>query len=314
MPSPKLPLIVILGPTAVGKTNVSIALAKKLDGEIVSADSRLFYRGLDIGTAKPSQAEMEAIPHHLIDILDADEEWSLAEFQNVANVAINAIHAKNKLPFLVGGSGQYIRAITQGWLPPSVPANPALRHALEQWGQAIGVEALHAKLARIDPQVASRMDQRNMRRIVRAFEVIYSSGRLFSEQSRQKTSPYSIIQIGLIRNRESLYQRIDKRLDTMLSEGWENEVMQLLASGLSPALPSMSAIGYAQFAQVEAGELTRQEAIQQVKKKSRAFVRHQANWFKKEDPLIKWFDQDTINGVDSIEAHIRNKLEELNNL
>lgn len=308
MPSPKPPLIAILGPTAVGKTQISIQLAQRLNGEIVSADSRLFYRGMDIGTAKPSPEEMRDVPHHLVDVIKPDEEWSLAQFQQAAHTAIGEIHSREKLPFLVGGSGQYMRAITAGWAPPAVRPNPQMRSALEAWGQEIGVEKLHERLALIDPQSASRMDPRNLRRIVRALEVILLSGRRFSKQVEQHEVPYEVLQIGLTRSRASLYQRIDKRLDAMLEAGWEAEVERLLAAGYGPELPSMSAIGYAQLAQVQKGEMERAEALRLIKQKSRAFVRRQANWFKLDDPAITWFDLDVDSGPDQMEATIRNFL------
>lgn len=200
---PKLPLILIVGPTAVGKTDLAIQLAEKLNGEIVSADSRLFYRGMDIGTAKPSLEERARVPHYLIDIVDPDETLSLAVFQEKAKNIIADIHARGKLPFLVGGTGQYVRAVTQGWTPPEVTADERLRGELEKLKEARGVNWLHDRLAQLDPESASKIDARNVRRTIRALEVILTTGRKFSEQRGQVESPYHLITIGLTHPRLS---------------------------------------------------------------------------------------------------------------
>ena len=191
------PVVVILGPTAVGKTEIAIQLAQQLGGEIVSADSRLFYRYMDIGTAKPTLEERAAVPHHLIDVADPDEIWSLARFQFEACQAIREIHARDRLPFLVGGTGQYIRAVTQGWQPPAVEPDLRLRGALERWAAEVGLNGLHERLAFLDPDAAEKIDPRNLRRTVRALEVILTSGRRFSQQRLSMPSPFDIFQIGL---------------------------------------------------------------------------------------------------------------------
>ncbi len=179
------PLILIVGPTAVGKTEIAIQLAGKMDGEIVSADSRLFYRGMDIGTAKPTREEQARVPHHLIDIADPDETWSLAQFQKAAREAIADIHSRGKLPFLVGGTGQYMRAVTEGWLPPEVKPDERLRSVLEKLKRERGEEWLYEKLRFLDPEAADRIDPRNVRRTIRALEVIFTTGRKFSAQRGQ---------------------------------------------------------------------------------------------------------------------------------
>lgn len=302
-------LLVLLGPTAVGKSALSLELAARLNGEIVSADSRLFYRGMDVGTAKPSAKEQAQVRHHLIDVAEPNERWSLAQFQEAAYAAIDEIHGRAKLPLLVGGSGQYVRAVTEGWLPPELPAQPELRRALERWGQEIGVEKLHRKLASLDALAASRMDPRNLRRIVRALEVIFSSGRLFSEQSQSKESRFHLIQLGLMRSREALYARIDQRIQQMMAGGWLAEVEQLLKRDFSAQLASMSAIGYAQLAAHLQGDMDLDEAEKIIKRKSRAFVRRQANWFKADDPNIIWFDAGAPNVLDDIEAEVHKVLD-----
>ena len=282
-------LILVVGPTAVGKTEIAIQLAERLNGEIVSADSRLFYRGMDIGTAKPSREEQARVPHHLIDIANPDEVLSLAVFQQKATEAIAEIHARNKLPFLVGGTGQYIRAVTQGWSPPEVKPNEQLRNELEREKEENGIYWLHDKLKTLDPAAAEKIDPRNFRRTIRAVEVIMTTGKKFSEQRGQGESPYHLITIGLTRPREELYRRVDERIDAMYSNGLMDEVKSLIARGYSPSLSTMSAIGYRECVQALEGQITVEEAKQLTRRATRVYVRRQANWFKESDPNILWF-------------------------
>ena len=296
----KPPLILIIGPTAVGKTELAIQLAEKMNGEIISADSRLFYRGMDIGTAKPSREELARVPHYLIDIVNPDETLSLAVFQEKAKEIIADIHARGKIPFLVGGTGQYVRAVTQGWTPPEVTANERLRAELEKKD----MEWLHARLQLIDPESAAKIDARNVRRTVRALEVILTTGRKFSEQRGQVDSPYQLITIGLTRPRPELYQRVDERIDLMFANGLIDEVKRLLEKGYSPSLPSMSALGYRECVSVVKGLLTEEQAKVEMRRVTRIFVRRQANWFKESDPNIKWFQvKDGV--IEATENYIR---------
>lgn len=284
------PLLVILGPTAVGKTEISLTLAERLDGEIVSADSRLFYRGMDIGTAKPSLEEQRRAPHHLIDIANPDETLSLAVFQQQARAAIAGIHARGRLPFLVGGTGQYVRAVVEGWQPPATPPYPRLRQALEAWAGEIGPDGLHARLAALDPQAAGKIDYRNLRRTVRALEVILTTGRRFSDQRQKAGSPYQVLNLGLTRPRAELYARVDARIDAMLAAGLVEEVQGLLEQGYPPDLPAFSAIGYRQIVDYLQSKLTLEQAVEEIRRMTRVFVRRQANWFKPTDPEIHWFE------------------------
>ena len=300
----KPPLIVIVGPTAVGKTELSIQLAKRLEGEIVSADSRLFYRGMDIGTAKPTPEERSRIPHHLIDLADPRETWSLAVFQHAAAQVIADIHRRGKLPFLVGGSGQYVHAVTHGWAPPSTAPDAPLRAVLEGLAQSLGNDWLHARLALLDPVSAASIDARNLRRTVRALEVIFTTGRKFSEQRGQAESPYRLLTIGLTRPRPELYARIDARIESMFAAGLLEEVRGLLAQGCSPDLPTMSAIGYRECVAILRDEMTLEEAKIQMRRLTRIFVRRQANWFKLKDTEIKWFEAGEQK-IDEIENAIR---------
>lgn len=298
------PLILLVGPTAVGKTELAIQLAERLDGEIVSADSRLFYRGMDIGTAKPTPEEQARVPHHLIDVAEPDETWSLAVFQQKATEIIADIYGRGKLPFLVGGTGQYARAVTEGWTPPAVEPDPRLRGILESRAEEKGIYWLHESLKRVDSAAAEKIDPRNVRRIVRALEVILTTGKPFSKQRGQSDSPYDLLTIGLKRPREELYRRVDERIEAMFAAGFIEEVKGLLEKGYSPELPTMSAIGYRECIRVVKGQLSIEQAKVEMRRATRVFVRRQANWFKEGDPNIHWFEagQEHLAGV--IEAFI----------
>ncbi len=299
------PLIILVGPTAIGKTAMSIQLAGRLDGEIVSADSRLFYRGMDIGTAKPTLDERTRIPHHLVDVADPDQTWSLAVFQKTAQEAIADIHARGKLPFLVGGTGQYVRAVTEGWSPPEVAPDERLRGALERLAEGKSRLWLHEKLYFLDPQAAQKIDPRNERRTIRALEVILTTGQRFSEQRNRGDSPYRLLTIGLKRPRAELYKRIDERIKAMFAGGLLDEVRGLLEQGYSPSLPSLSAIGYREATAVLRGEMSVDEAKAQMRRLTRIFVRRQGNWFKESDPAIAWFEAGVEGVTEQVEAYIR---------
>ena len=284
------PLVALVGPTAVGKTEISIRLAIRLQGEIVSADSRLFYRGMNIGTAKPTQAEIQQVPHHLIDIAEPDEGLSLAVFQELAYRAIVEIHRRGNLPILVGGTGQYVRAVIEGWRPPEISPDAGLRKALEAWARQIGSQQLHNRLATLDPEAAANIDFRNLRRTIRALEVIFSTGRRFSEQRVRHLAPYNSLLLGLSRPRPALYARIDARIQAMLAGGLVEEVQGLLAQGYQSDLPAFSAIGYREILAYLQGRISLEEAERQMRRNTRIFVRRQANWFKSKDPQIHWFE------------------------
>ncbi len=282
-------VVIIAGPTAVGKTELAIRLAEKLTGEIISTDSRLLYRGMDIGTAKPTPAEMARVPHHLIDLAEPDEVWSLALFKKSLFSAINDVQQRNKLPIIAGGTGQYIRSLVEGWVIPAVTPSPRLREVLEEWGKQIGAEALHQKLSLIDPQAGSKIDTNNLRRTVRALEVIFSTGELFSLQKEKNPPDLDFKIIGLMRPRDELYTRVDVRIETMFEQGLVKEVEALLTRGYSAETPTLSAIGYREVIQYLAGRCTLEEAKVQMRRKTREFIRRQANWFKPTDTTIEWF-------------------------
>lgn len=285
-------LLVLVGPTAVGKTAAAIELAEQLNGEIISADSRYLYRGMDIGTAKPTRAEQARVPHHLIDVTTPDQPWTLAQVQAAALEAITTLHARGKLPVLVGGTGQYIRAITEGWQAPP-EGDPQLRTALEQEFQQHGVLALADRLRAVDPASAEKVDLKNSRRVIRALEVALTTGESFVSQRQKHPPPFRILTIGLTRHRPALYARIDARVDEMLRAGLQVEVERLVDHGYGWELPAMSALGYKQMGGYLRGEYDLGTAVQNIKRDTRRFVRRQANWFKPNDPLIHWFEADT---------------------
>ena len=284
------PLVVIVGPTGVGKTVLSLTLAQTLDGEIVSADSRQIYRGMDIGTAKPTPAEQARVPHHLIDIVNPDADFGLATYQELAYAAVADIARQGHLPFLVGGTGQYIRAVVEGWRIPRVPPDAALRASLYAEAEQHGCQALYERLLKLDPGVAGLIDARNVRRVVRALEVCIKTGRPFSEQRGREPPPYSVLQIGLTMSREALYRRIDARIDAMIAGGLLKEVRKLLENGYDWTLPAMSSLGYLQLKGYFEGTASLAEAIALIKKETRRFIRHQYNWFRLTDDRIHWFD------------------------
>ena len=302
-------LLVIVGPTAVGKTAISLHLVEPLEGEVVSADSRLFYRGMDIGTAKPTSEERARIPHHLIDIAEPDETVGLAEFQERTYAAIADIHARGKLPLLVGGTGQYVRAVVEGWCIPRVPPDAALRAELEAQAGREGAVALHARLARLDPDAAQRIDPRNVRRVIRALEVCLVTGQPMSKQQRKRPPPYRVLQVGLTVGRAALYARADQRVEAMMAAGLEGEVRRLVKSGYGWDLPAMSGLGYVQFRPYFEGQITLEEVVTEIKRATHRFIRHQYNWFRLDNPAVRWFDV-TETTAEEIEAVVRRWLEE----
>jgi tRNA dimethylallyltransferase len=237
----------------------------------------------------------------LIDVADPDEPWSLALFQQRAKETIEGTHNRGNIPFLVGGTGQYIHAVVNAWEPPAQPADERLRNILDTWGKEIGAFELHKKLAILDPVAADNIQAQNMRRTVRALEVILTTGKHFSAQRRKGKCPYSLLQIGLIRPRTELFARIDARIVKMLEEGFVEEVRGLLEKGYSPDLSTMSAIGYREICATIREEMNLEEAVIQIKRLTRQFVRRQANWFKLNDEKIHWFQMgdDTVKEIET---------------
>jgi tRNA dimethylallyltransferase len=294
MSARQLKVLVIVGPTAAGKTALSLALGQRLGGEIVSADSRQIYRHMDIGTAKATPEERSLVPHHLIDVVGPDEELTLARYQALANEAIADIWSRGRLPMLVGGAGLYVRAVLEGWTVPKAPPDAALREELERDAERLGHEALHARLAAVDPTAAARIDARNVRRVIRALEVHHHTGAPISALQRREPPGYRVLKLGITLPRPALYARIDARVDAMMARGLLEEVRWLRAQGYGDDLPSMSGLGYRQLAQHLRGEVSLIEAVALIKRHTRRFVRQQYNWFRLRDESIHWLDGEGI--------------------
>lgn len=290
--APRLPLVVLLGPTAVGKTELSLQLAERFDGEIVGADSRQLYQGMDIGTAKPTPDELVRVPHHLIDLCPPDQSITLAEYQRLAYAAIDAIHARGRVPFLVGGTALYLRAVVEGLRIPEVPPNPALRAELEAVLVDQGREELFRRLAAVDPATAAVVDRNNPRRLLRALEIVLLTGQSKVELEGADPPPYAILQIGLERPRPALYARIDSRVAAMVQAGWVEETARLMAAGYAPTLPAMTSLGYREIAAYLQGEMDLEAAIARIQIETHRFVRHQLTWFRRM-PGIIWFNLET---------------------
>jgi tRNA dimethylallyltransferase len=259
-------------------------------GEIVSADSRQIYRYLDIGTAKPTPEETAKVPHHIVDIIDPDEEFSLARYQQLALCAIGDIQRRGKLPLLVGGSGLYVRAVLENWQIPEVSPDPEFRYNIEKLAAGAGADGLYRELLRADPEAARKIDRHNVRRISRALEVINAAKRPFSELAGKKPSGFRSLTIGLTTDRARLYDIVDRRVDAMFERGLVAEVENLLRMGYDFNLPALSGIGYRQIRQYLDGELPLEAARQKIKTETHRFIRHQYAWFRLKDGNIHWFD------------------------
>ena len=289
------PLIIILGPTGVGKTELAIELAQELNGEIIGADSRQIYRHLDIGAAKPTREQRDAVPHHLIDFVDPDYNLSLAEYQDLAYQAIDALHLKGKLPFLVGGSGQYITAVEEGWSIPRVPPDTDLRAELEEFAERQSARALHEQLRQVDPIAAERIHPNNTRRVIRALEVQRLTGRPISELQRKQPPPYRILVIGLRQERDQLYPRVDQRVDRMVAAGFVDEVRGLLEMGYHRRLPSLTGLGYLEIVEHLLDGAPLADAVQRTKFSTHDYIRRQDVWFRGHDNGILWHN---VNQLD----------------
>ncbi|MFO7917961.1 MAG: tRNA (adenosine(37)-N6)-dimethylallyltransferase MiaA [Anaerolineae bacterium] len=287
-------LLVIVGPTAVGKTALSIELAERFDGEVISADSRQIYRYMDIGTAKATPEQRAAVPHHLIDVVDPAQKLTLAHYKRLATHAIRDIWERGRLPMLVGGTGLYVRALLEGWTIPEVPPNRELRRRLKERAERLGPEVLHQRLQEVDPESADSIEANNVRRVIRALEVYEETETPISELQKKEAPNYDTFKIGLTMPRPDLYERIDARVERMIEEGLVQEVQELLERGYDFDLPSMSAVGYPEIGRYLRGEATLEEAIESIKTRTHRIVRQQYNWFKPSDPSIHWFDAQDV--------------------
>ncbi len=292
----KLCVIIISGPTCVGKTEVAITLAEPLGGEIVSADAMQVYRYMDIGTAKPTQEQQARVPHHLIDVVDPDEPFSAARFMTAAEAVIGELHGKGHPAFVVGGTGLYIKALTRGLFRVQ-EGSGALRERLRAEAKDLGSPVLHQRLQDVDPEAAARIHPHDAYRITRALEIFELTGKPLSEHHSAhgfSDDPYHVLNIGLFLDREMLYQRINQRVDRMLEAGFLKEVKGLLHRGYSPKLKSMKSIGYRHMAEYLEGHVTWDETVRRFKRDTRRYAKRQMAWFRA-DPRILWLQPSAID-------------------
>ncbi len=303
----KLPLLVIAGPTGVGKTAVAVALAARVHLEVISADSRQVYRGMDAATGKPSRAERDAIVHHLLDVVDPDDPYQAARFRADAARLVQSIHARGSLPAVVGGTGLYIRALVRG-LDAAPPADPAFRRELESVALREGRSALHRRLAAAAPEAARRLHPHDAVRIVRALEVARAGGA--APEGRWRTAgPYNVLYVVLTAERARLAERLRARAAAFASAGLLDEVRALLARGYDPALPALSSIGYREFVRVARGALAPSEAVRLMQRDTVRYAKRQWTWFQRE-PGVEWIDVDAAGGVSATAARIAARLGE----
>ena len=296
--SPKPKVIVICGPTGIGKTSVGIELAKKHGGEIVSADSMQIYRYMDIGTAKPTPSELAQVPHHMIDIVDPDEDYDAVQFSKRARDRVAEIFNRGRIPFIVGGTGLYIKALLHG-LFQSKPVDPQIRNRLKQEADENGSKVLHERLQQLDPETANRLHPNDSYRILRALETIESTGKSISELHQEhgfEDDPYSTQMIGLQMDRQKLYDRIDQRVDLMLDAGLVGEVTKLLGMGYMAELKSMQSIGYRHVTEFLQNKMPWDECVRTLKRDTRRFAKRQFTWFGADDK-IQWYEPDQVNDI-----------------
>ncbi len=301
-------ILVIVGPTAVGKTYVSIELAKKFNTEIISADSMQVYKYMDIGTAKVTKEEACGIKHHMIDLVEPDEDFSVSEFQKIAEKHIDEIHNKGKLPIIIGGSGLYLNSLLYDLDFGTVKSDEKVKKYYTDYHKEHGTDKLYELLLNIDPKACEKIHKNNVKRVIRALEVCHITGKKFSDMStdiRKPSNKYDFKIIGLEMDRELLYQRINKRVDIMIENGLIDEVKALLDKGYTMDLSSMRGIGYKEIVEYLEGKVSLEEAIETLKQNTRHFAKRQFTWFKA-DKNIQWFDITNLNEIDLIIEDIYN--------
>ena len=281
-------LIVIAGPTASGKTALAVELARRLDTEIISGDSMLVYKGLDIGTAKPGKKEMGGIRHHLIDILDAGAGFNVTDFINLAKPVITLLNQQGRIPILAGGTGLYIKSLVEGYQFNETSGDPEYRESLQRLAEEKGREYVFDMLRKVNPDAAERLHINNFRRIIRALEVYHLGGEQISEEKASELA-YDVFAIGLGWERSVLYERINRRVEIMMEQGLYNEVEGLLKNGISDSCQSMKGIGYKELLPAVRGEISLDEAADKIKQNTRHFAKRQLTWYRKM-PYIRWYD------------------------
>lgn len=305
------PLIVVVGPTAIGKSRIAIQVAKAMETEILTADSRQVYRGMDIGTDKPTMVEREGVPHRLIDLVDPDQPFNVGDYRRQAVVEIDRLHRAGRIPLVVGGTGLYVRALVRG-LWPSPPADWELRRRLEGEAQVKGLDYLHQELTRVDPELAHQLHPHDRVKVLRALEVYQLAGLPLSEAHRRhrfQEAPFLLLMIGLTMDRDALVRRIEARVQVELAKGLVHETQRLLEQGYRQDLSSMKSLGYRQIARFLVGELSYEEAVCQLNRDTRHFAKRQMTWFRKE-PNIHWLRLEEEEATESVATRINACVEE----
>ena len=306
--SPSEPLVCIVGPTAVGKTALAVKLAQQFGGEVINADSRQVYRGMTIGTAKPTAHERAVAPHHLVDITEPSESFGLGLFLEYAGAALRDIRRRGLLPIVCGGTGQYVWALAEGQRLPAAPPDAKFRREMEAVAERVGAEELHRRLAAIDPARAEALDARNVRRVIRALEIHHVTGRLPSEWTSASAGTGNALALGLTMPRDLLYQRIDERVDRMMADGFLQEVEELAAAGYPAGQGPLDSPGYRELGQYLDDKLSLEEAIQRTKTQTHRMARRQYAWFKPSDSRIRWLNADEPGMAEDAAAAVSNFL------
>lgn len=308
----KKPMIILTGPTAVGKTDLSIQLAKAINGEIISADSMQVYRHMDIGSAKVTPEEMDGVPHHLIDVLEPEEEFNVVVFQKLAKEALTGIYERGHIPIIVGGTGFYIQALLYDIDFTENDGDTAIRRELEKLAQTQGAGCLHQMLQEIDPESAAAIHQNNVKRVIRAIEFYRQTGKkisLHNEQEREKQSPYQFLYYVLDTDRKNLYERIDRRVDLMMEHGLVDEVKHLADMGCTRDMVSMQGLGYKEILDYLSGEIPLEEAVYILKRDTRHLAKRQITWFKRERD-VRWLELEQFqNDRKKVLEHILDEIE-----
>jgi len=297
-------MITIVGPTGVGKSNLSVLLAQKMLGEIINADSRQIYVGMDIGTAKPKSDMFEIVPHYLFDIVDPDEDFSVYDFSQIAKSTIDKINLKGRVPILVGGTGQYIWSLLENWEHEKGTFDVAMRKDLERRLQSEGLESLVTELTIKDPETASLIDIKNSRRVIRAIEKIALGHEGYTPRKKNNFLRDDCLLIGITCPRDDLYAKVDERVDVMFEEGWIEEIETLTRNGYDTNLSAMSSIGYQEISFLLRSEITIEECKTRIYSRTHKLIRSQYNWFKMDDPRINWFDISFFSEEDIIDEII----------